>query len=307
MKLFCKAYESDEDAAGQLGVILSQHYLGDETMRRASLKDSYQFILDDLDRAAELLELEEDFNTDTQGTLYDSIYFNEYTVHAPPRPRTSLYEAVGRGHQVCHQSHRQRLLLPVELHTGSHFERKLLQIHVDQRLLHRSHLESGLYHQFLRRRAGTGIRQLRLQQRTSRLLPAEWVINLYDLNDLRVSTYFQSFTTGYSHGLTWPLLIKYFGNESFVNYNILHVSMPKVLRLSEQYLIRAEAYVQQEHPDYGKAGSDISVLRTARYASYGGYRHEQGKCNGCHRTGTRKGTLHGRLPPARPETLAQRI
>ena len=37
-------------------------------MRRASLKDSYQFILDDLDRAAELLELEEDFNTDTQGT-----------------------------------------------------------------------------------------------------------------------------------------------------------------------------------------------------------------------------------------------
>lgn len=71
MKLFCKAYESDEDAAGQLGVILSEHYLGDETMRRASLKDSYQFILDDLDRAAELLELEEDFDTDTQGTLYD--------------------------------------------------------------------------------------------------------------------------------------------------------------------------------------------------------------------------------------------
>ena len=90
VKLFCKAYESDEDAAGQLGVILSQHYLGDETMRRASLKDSYQFILDDLDRAAELLELEEDFNTDTQGTLYDSIYFNEYTVHAL-RARVLLY------------------------------------------------------------------------------------------------------------------------------------------------------------------------------------------------------------------------
>ena len=90
VKLFCKAYESDEDAAGQLGVILSEHYLGDETMRRASLKDSYQFILDDLDRAAELLELEEDFDTDTQGTLYDSIYFNEYTVHAL-RARVLLY------------------------------------------------------------------------------------------------------------------------------------------------------------------------------------------------------------------------
>ena len=44
----------------------------------------------------------------------------------------------------------------------------------------------------------------------------------------------------------------------------------EVLRLSEQYLIRAEAYVQRDQPDYGKAGSDISVLRTARYSSYGG-------------------------------------
>lgn len=46
--------------------------------------------------------------------------------------------------------------------------------------------------------------------------------------------------------------------------------MPKVLRLSEQYLIRAEAYVQQEKPDYGRAGKDITTLRTARYSSYGG-------------------------------------
>ena len=44
--------------------------------------------------------------------------------------------------------------------------------------------------------------------------------------------------------------------------------MPKVLRLSEQYLIRAEAYAEKE--EYGKAGSDISTLRTARYSSYGG-------------------------------------
>ena len=99
-------------------------------------------------------------------------------------------------------------------------------------------------------------------------VPAEWVINLYETNDLRVSTIFQSFTTGYSHGLTWPLLIKYFGNEEFLQYNIIHVNMPKVLRLSEQYLIRAEAYAQKE--EYGKAGSDISTLRAARYSSYGG-------------------------------------
>lgn len=99
-------------------------------------------------------------------------------------------------------------------------------------------------------------------------VPALWVLNSYDANDLRATTFFQSFTTGYDHALTWPLLIKYFGNEEFTNYRILHVSMPKVFRLSEQYLIRAEAYVQKG--DYGKAGSDITAIRMARYSSYGG-------------------------------------
>lgn len=99
-------------------------------------------------------------------------------------------------------------------------------------------------------------------------VPALWVLNSYDANDLRATTFFQSFTTGYDHALTWPLLIKYFGNEEFTNYQILHVSMPKVFRLSEQYLIRAEAYVQKG--DYGKAGSDITAIRMARYSSYGG-------------------------------------
>lgn len=86
IKLFCKAYESDEEAANELGVILTEHYNGNEEMKRASLKDSYQFVLDDLNRAADLLKLEDDF----KGTLYDTIYFNEYTVYAL-RARIALY------------------------------------------------------------------------------------------------------------------------------------------------------------------------------------------------------------------------
>ena len=55
-------------------------------MKRASLKDSYQFVLDDLNRAADLLKLEDDFKS----TLYDTTYFNEYTVYAL-RARIALY------------------------------------------------------------------------------------------------------------------------------------------------------------------------------------------------------------------------
>ena len=48
---------------------------------------------------------------------------------------------------------------------------------------------------------------------------------------------------------------------------LLHVSEPQVFRLSEQYLIRAEAYAQKENPDYSKASKDIAELRKARYSS----------------------------------------
>ena len=80
---------------------------------------------------------------------------------------------------------------------------------------------------------------------------------------MRDDTFFKAFTTGYDHGLYWPLLIKYWGNEQFIQYRMYHITMPKVLRLSEQYLIRAEAYVQQK--EYSKASSDIATLRSARY------------------------------------------
>ena len=46
VKMYCKPYESDEEAANELGVVLTEHYKGDEPIVRASLKDSYQFILD---------------------------------------------------------------------------------------------------------------------------------------------------------------------------------------------------------------------------------------------------------------------
>ena len=98
-------------------------------------------------------------------------------------------------------------------------------------------------------------------------VPADWALGLYASADLRYNAFFSQQRTGYAHGLSWPLLVKYYGNETFIQNNIYHVNMPKVLRLSEQYLIRAEAYCRKA--DYSKAAKDITKLRTARYSSYG--------------------------------------
>jgi hypothetical protein len=60
------------------------------------------------------------------------------------------------------------------------------------------------------------------------------------------------------HGLRFPLVTKYFGNEQFIANLIYHVSKPKPLRLAEQYLIRAEAYCAKGQ--YGNANSDLAAL-----------------------------------------------
>ena len=86
IKMFCKAYDSDEQAEQELGVVLTEHYKGNESQKRASLKASYDFVLSDLDKAQELLKLDEDFS----GSLYNEIYFNEYVCYAL-RARVSLY------------------------------------------------------------------------------------------------------------------------------------------------------------------------------------------------------------------------
>ncbi|WP_294617098.1 RagB/SusD family nutrient uptake outer membrane protein [uncultured Bacteroides sp.] len=265
VKLFCKAYESEEDAAGELGVILTRHYKGEgEPMVRASLKDSYAFILEDLDRAAELLELEEDYS----GTLYSSYYFNEYTIYAL-RARVALYmknwdDAIKYATKVIESGKYKLSSCTSEISNGVSYYKYMWTNDLSTETIWQVGFTINSYGG----RLGQIFANYDFVNLRPDYVPAEWVINLYDNADGRVTTFFQNMTTSY--GLTWPLLIKYFGNENFMNNRIPHVSMPKVLRLSEQYLIRAEAYVQKENPDYSRAGADITTLRLARYSSYGG-------------------------------------
>lgn len=265
IKQFCKAYDSKEQAEQDLGVVLVTHYNTTEPIRRSSLQASYELVLSDLDKAATYLKLEEDFNE----TLYNVPYFNEYTVYAL-RARVALYmhdyeDAVKYSSKVI-DSKKYVLSSSTRAYdsTMSYYQYMWAYDNSTEVIWKVGYTTSN-YGGAL----GTIFWNYDYQSFKPDYVPAAWALNLYEEADLRFAAFFQTQVTGHSHRLSWPLLVKYWGNPSFAELGILHTNMPKPFRLSEQYLIRAEAYCNLENPNYSQAGKDISTLRQARYSTYG--------------------------------------
>lgn len=74
-----------------------------------------------------------------------------------------------------------------------------------------------------------------------RFVPEDWVLDLYAKNDIRYQAWFSNrdITTPVVGNLT--LLVKYPGNPKLYSAVTNYVNMPKVFRVSEMYLIAAEA------------------------------------------------------------------
>ena len=103
-------------------------------------------------------------------------------------------------------------------------------------------------------------------------VPAKWLIDAYDNYDMRYTTFFKLVTT--MQGVETEVAVKFPGNPNIDgSAGNFYVNMPKVLRLSETYLIRAEAYTMMEETN--KANNDLTALRKARYQGYGVATHGQ--------------------------------
>ena len=283
IKLFCKAYDSDEMAENELGVVLRKEYYSDEQIVRSSLKESYQFVIEDLERAEDCLQLlegEDDY------AFYGSSYFNIYTVYAL-RSRIALYikdyEGAIKYSTLLIESDQFALASAKTAYTtmSDYISMTTKTISLYEYMWRYNNLadESSSYAietiwqvGFTTTSYGGALGSVFFNwdymSYKPDYVPAQWVLGLYSSNDLRYDATFTTVTTGHSHGLTWPLLSKYWGNwHLFSQAGHLHVVMPQVFRLSEQYLIRAEAYAQKKTPDYAKASKDIAELRKARYSS----------------------------------------
>ena len=99
-------------------------------------------------------------------------------------------------------------------------------------------------------------------------MPSTKLLQLFIETDMRNQIFLQSKQTNYSNSLRIDAFIKFPGNIS-LNYTEgvnRYVNMPKVFRLSEIYLWRAEAYYHQN--DAGLANADLNELRKMRILNY---------------------------------------
>ena len=265
LKLFCEAY-NPESADEQLGVVLRKGYSEPEKSVRASLKDSYDFVIEDLTKAEEILDVEYD--------AYSSYYMTNAVAHAL-HARVALYmqewdEAIEHSTAVIdHKNGMYSLSTANELYTSEMtFFDYMWNYDLATEIIWRIGFTTTSY--------GGALGQVFLSFNNDftyyypDYVPAQWVLNLYTSGDMRYNSYFATLTTGYDHALTWPLLIKYYGNQNFIGSYIYHVSMPKPFRLAEQYLIRAEAHCRKATPDFSTASKDLSTLRAARFTAGGG-------------------------------------
>lgn len=267
IKVYCKAYpETDEQAKdAQLypGVSLSLTFDDSKgTPLRSSLYDSYEQVLKDLKKAEKYLKL--------RNYSYDNPYFTTGTVHAL-YARVYLYmrnweKAAEYASKVIDSDVYTLANANQNNYTAQYNDYRYMW-------LYDSHPEIiwKISNSYTDLGGALGTIFLGFDYVSSYradFAPSNWVMELYSPNDLRYPAFFMDGATTI-YGQQATLLRKYAGNPNFDNLagQYLYVNMPKPFRLSEQYLIRAEAnyYLKDE----SAANKDLTTLRRARIAGYG--------------------------------------
>ena len=268
IKCFCEAYTPETADAKEGGVAIDSTYFGKKPLKRSTLKESYEFVIRDLEKAESLLEGAE--------YGYTSPYFSQATANAI-HARTALYmqdwdTAIEYSTKMI-EDNAFSLSTAATYTTGVSpiTNQQKAYTYVDYMWTNDLATEIIWMVDYTITSYGGALGQVFLNFNNDYVyyypdyVPSQWVLDLYNkAGDARYSAYFTTLQTGYAHSLNYPLLTKYFGNETFIANIIYHVSKPKPLRLAEQYLIRAEAYCRKGQ--YSKASADLTELNTARNA-----------------------------------------
>ena len=273
IRVFCKAYpgskdgsEPDDEAAKDVavypGVSLALTFdPSDGVPLRSSLYDSYQQVLRDLEQAEKYLEL--------RSYAADNPYFTVGTVYAL-YARVYLYmrnwdEAAKYASKVIDDGPYELADATQSSYTSQYNDYRYMW-------LYDSHPEIIWKVSFSYTDRGGALGTIFLNhdyvsKYAPEYAPCSWTEDLFSGSDLRYDAFFVQGQTTY--GPVSMLLRKYAGNPGFDSQagQYLYTNSPKPFRLSEQYLIRAEAYYYLKQESL--ANKDLTTLRRARIAGYG--------------------------------------
>ena len=260
IKLFCKAYDP-ATAESELGVVLATSYFGQKPATRDNLKNSYAQVIADL--------IEADRYLDPDDNAYNAIYAKNAAVHAL-WARVALYmqdwdAAIEHSSDVidsgifkladCNSNYSSTQTLLQYLWNGDASFEIIFKLGYTSTSY--GSPQGAVFLNFTRD----------YHYYYPDFVPSQAALDLYQSGDQRYGAYFRTLQTGYSHQLSCPLLVKYYGNTGLIDLKIYHRNMPKILRLAEQYLIRAEAYCRKG--SYAKASADLTTLRKSRFTTGG--------------------------------------
>lgn len=262
VEYYCEGYDPDS-AHEQLGMPLCES-TRNQKLSRSSLKDTYTFMYRDLRRADSLLSsiTYQDvmrrrnflFTRQCATALWARLALNQkdYKLAASKAQETLDY-CLGIGMRLDVDT-----TYYGNLFCGSDYGEELLFF-------------IGMYPEDVSGSVGRYFMNAPYQVYLPEFVPSRFLLSLYDENDYRKYVFFDSEQqTGYSHGLIWDIIVKDGHNSeldiSKVNYT--YQSMPKLFRLSELYLILAEAHLLMEGGDLKVANSMLSDLRKARILNY---------------------------------------
>ena len=264
IRLFAKAYDP-ATAKDELGVSIVTHYseTGEKPLR-SSLSESYAQVLSDLHQSDSLMKRRgysaPFITTGAVHALQARVYLHMQNWEAAVDAATKVIES---GDYRLQSAFRPA---PSGLSEFAHMWRFDEGTEVILRVA-MSYTDRG---------GALGIpflgspQQINMNQYLPDFVPAQWVLDLYGNKDYRKVIYFQNQTTAYPHNLTWPLLNKYPGNANIdaeAGGRRVLTNEPKILRLAEVYLVRAEAYYRLGMEK--EANDDLTTLRKTRIEGYG--------------------------------------
>lgn len=272
IKFFCEAYDPAK-ASSQHGVSITDSFeIKEKYVQRSNLKDSYEFVLKDLELASEHMERASE---NYASPVPNGIYFNTATVDAL-KARVCLnmrdWEGAIEAASAVIDNKAYSYSLSNAFTVGSSGYPDYYYMWWYDRgseVIMRIHMTPTNYGGSM----SWPFHHYDMVNITPDFVPARWVLDAYGNSDFRYDTFFQSVTTDHAHQLTWPLLVKHYTNPEIDNGRTppRFVNMPKIFRLSELYLIRAEAYYMDGQP--GEANADLTTLRKQRIYGYGTANH----------------------------------